>query len=67
MNVIIESVGSITPGSTLPSGAPIGALVGKTGVIVGNSSTYNSSLLVDVEGIVYDIHDQYIQVIDKPE
>jgi len=56
----IYPVGNMTEDTVLPSGAPIGKLVGKDAKIVGESQTYNSSVVVDVGGRVYDIHDQYL-------
>lgn len=47
-------------GGCVPSGAPMGDLVGKTATIVGESQTYNSCFVVDVDGRVYDIHDEYL-------
>lgn len=47
------------PGA-LPSGAFLPALHGKVGRVRGESSTYNSSLLVEIEGHVYDIHDSFL-------
>ncbi len=43
-----------------PSGAPIGKLIGREATIVGPSQTYNDSIVVDVEGRVYDIHVEHL-------
>lgn len=56
----IRAVGGTKPIDTLPSGAPIGALIGEVCTVVGPSQSYNSSVVVDVAGRVYDIHDQYL-------
>ena len=56
----IRAVGDIAPEYVAPSGAPLGKLIGKEATVIGHSVTYNSSVVVDVEGRVYDIHDQYL-------
>ncbi len=57
-SVQIQAVGNVQPDTITPSGAPLGVLIGKTGRVVGRSSTYNDSSVVDVDGVLYELHNQ---------
>lgn len=57
---LIQPAGPVAPEDVSPSGAPIGLLVGKLCKIVGPSQHFNSSVVVDLEGRVYDIHDSHL-------
>jgi hypothetical protein len=57
---VIKAVGPTHPDAVLPSGAPLGKLIGKEATVLGPSRKYNSSVLVSVDGMVYDIHDEHL-------
>jgi len=63
--VKIVFVGKKDPNYVSPSGAPVGYLarMGRVGNILNDSPKYNSSFLVDFNGLVYDIHDQYFEYL----
>ena len=50
----------IMAGATLPSGAPLGELLGSVGRVEARSPRYNSSFLVRFGDTVWDIHDTYL-------
>ena len=54
---VVEVIGHAEPDAVIPSGAPLGKLLGRKATILRESDVYHDSVVVQIDGVEYTLHD----------